>query len=264
MRKIVALILFAFAIVGVAHASSPQAYQDYLYQFDLYRQSYTDFGVAKNEYQKFKSLESQTAALDKTRLMLVQRDNLLRAYLLLLNEKLNETAGMIPTEKQLYQTLIRSEVTFLENHIKLIPSVGSLEDAVTVSKQLESHYLILQKSMRQTIIGISVGDVNALRREFDRVLGMAQALTNAARGTFTPQKQVTIDRWLLQITNKRSLYQQKIDSITSENAIWEASNGEEMNRKFLSLQQKIGASRQELLEASGFLTELVNTLRYVD
>lgn len=258
------LCIFLSLPLAKVRATSEQAYQDYIYQFDLYRQTYTDFSVAKNEYQKFKSLESQTNALTKTRLMLTQRDQLLRAYLLLLNEKLNENTGMGASEKLLYQTLIKNEVTFLENHVKLIPSVGSLEDATTVSKQLESHYMVLQKSMRQTIIGISLGNLAAIRKQFDEVTNLSQALVNFSRGSFTPEKQTTIDRWLLQITNKKSLYQQKIDSITSENSSWESSSIDEMNRKFVSLQQKTSSAWQELLEGSGFLTELVNTLRYID
>ncbi len=259
------ILLFVLtSLRGFTYASSDTAYQDYLYQFDLYRQTYTDFSVAKNEYQKFKSLESQTAALDKTKIMLAQRDNLLRAYLLLLNEKLNENTGMGASEKLLYQTLIRNEVTFLETHAKLIPSIGSLDDAGTISKQLESHYLILQKSMRQTIIGISVGKLTELKKQFDTAFSSAQTLINATRGAFTPEKQATMDRWVLQINNKKSLYQQKIDSINSNNSSWDTNSLDEMNRKFLGLQGNIASAKQELQEGSSFLGELVNTLKYQD
>ncbi len=269
MRKIFVLtivIFFGFFAHPSARilAASEQAYKDYQYQFDLYRQAYSDFQVAKNEYQKFKSLQSQTLALEKTKLMLAGRDNLLRAYLLLLNEKLNETTAMSGPERQQYQTIIKSEVTFLESHARLIPSIGSLDDAVTVSKQLESHYLILQRSMRQTIIGISVGSLSGLKQQFDQTTMVSQALINASRGTFSVEKQATIDRWILQISNKKSLYQQKIDSINSDNTSWETSNLDEMNRKLLSLQQKLSGAWQELLEGSSFLTELVNTMRYID
>jgi len=268
MRKaFLVLLILLFVLTSLRsfiYASSDTAYQDYLYQFDLYRQTYTDFQVAKNEYQKFKSLESQTAALDKTRIMLAQRDQLLRAYLFLLNEKLNENTGMGSSEKLLYQTLIRNEVAFLETHAKLIPSIGSLDDAGTISKQLESHYLILQKSMRQAIVGISVGKLTELRKQFDTTFATAQTLINATRGAFIPEKQATMDRWVLQINNKKSLYQQKIDSINSSNSSWDTNSLDEMNRKFLGLQGNVASAKQELQEGSSFLGELVNTLRYQD
>src|SRR3990167_2153444 len=144
-------ILSLFLLSSHISASSQQAHTDYLYQYDVYRQSYNDFKVAKNEYEKFKSLVSQTDALEQTKKMLAQRDVLLRSYLLLLNEKLNENKGLDGSDKTLYQTLIQNEVKFLESHANLIPAIGSIDDTVDVSKQLESHYNILQTSIRQTI-----------------------------------------------------------------------------------------------------------------
>src|SRR3972149_4862635 len=95
--KVMRFLPIVFLILLVPHvfASSQQAYQDYLFQFDIYRQKYSEFTVSKNEYLKSKTLTSQTTALEKTIAMLSFRDLLLRAYLLLLNEKLNEDRGLL-------------------------------------------------------------------------------------------------------------------------------------------------------------------------
>lgn len=246
------------------NASSQQAYQDYLYQFDLYRQTNTDFQVAKNEYLKFKSLTSQATALEKTKAMLSQRDELLRAYLFLLNEKLNEDRGLAATRKQLYQTLIANEVTFLNAHKDRMASIGSIEDTVNISKELESHYTILYASMRQTIIGIILGNLSVQAQRFDTIGTTAQVLVNTNRGAFTPQKQATIDRWLLQIANKRSLYQQKIEAINTTNNQLKSNYQEEIDRSFQAMQKDAGEAKQYLAEATGNLTELMNALRYQD
>ncbi|MEK7119839.1 MAG: hypothetical protein AAB889_04945 [Patescibacteria group bacterium] len=245
-------------------ATSQQAYQDYLYQFDLYRQTNTDFQVAKNEYLKFKSLTSQTTTLEKTKTMLSQRDELLRAYLFLLNEKLNEDRGLTATGKQLYQALIANEVTFLNAHKDRMTSIGSIEDTVNSSKELESHYTILYASMRQTIIGIILGNLSVHAQRFDTIGTTAQALVNTNRGAFTPQKQATIDRWLLQIANKRSLYQQKIEAINTTNNQLKSNYQEEIDRSFQAMQKDAGEAKQYLAEATGNLTELMNALRYQD
>lgn len=245
-------------------ASSQQAYQDYLFQFDLYRQKNNEFKVAKNEYEKFGSLTSQTAALEKTKLMLAQRDLLLRSYLLLLKEKLNEDRGLSTTEKQLYTRLIDNEIIFLVNHSRLVELIGSLEDANRTSKQLEDHYDILQASIRQTIGGISLGQLAIIAKSYDTALADARALMNTKRSIFSPQKQSTLDRWILQITNTRSLYQQKIDSITQENAQLIGFSIYEQDRTFRNIRKSIGEARQYLVEGSGFLGELVESLRYQD
>ena len=118
MKKITALLVlflltpFVFALS--VRATSSQAYQDYLYQFDLYRQKYNDFQVAKNTYEKFNTLESQSLALSSTKTMLQQRNTLLHAYLLYLYERVGEHGGITPSNKQLYQSLLANELAFLE------------------------------------------------------------------------------------------------------------------------------------------------------
>lgn len=259
------LLLFIFFSSGfIVYASSQQAYQDYLYQFDVYRQTYTDFQVAKNEYAKFKSLTSQSSALDKTKTMLSQRDQLLRAYLLLLNEKLNEDTGISTTTKQLYRSLITSEVTFLENHAKLVPSIGSIDDAERISEQLESHYSILQVSIRQILIGLSLGQLTILSTMYDKTLLDAQTQVQTNSSTFTPQKQETINRWLLQITNKKSLYQQKFDAISSANSLLHGNDIQNLERQYSDLTKSMNEARQYLKEGASFMTELVTALKYVD
>lgn len=264
MKERLLFILFVFIILFVPQisASSERAYQDYLYQFDVYRQKYSDFSIAKNEYEKFKSLTSQTTALEKSIAMLSQRDQLLRAYLLLLNEKLNEDRGLNDTEKTTYQTLIKNEISFLDAHSILVNSIGSLEDANDASRDLESHYTVLQASMRQTIIGISLGQLFILSRQFDTILADAKALLATNKGVFSPQKQATVDRWLLQIQNIRSLYQQKIDSITSQNAQIKGSSIDSQDELFRQLKKELAQARQYLVEATAFIGELTTALRY--
>ncbi|MBI3576880.1 hypothetical protein HY086_02500 [Candidatus Gottesmanbacteria bacterium] len=264
MVKFLAPLVLFVLFVPLVLATSSQAYKDYLYQFDVYRTKYADFQVAKNEYLKFKTLTSQTTALDKTKQMMAQRDQLLRAYLLLLNEKLNENAGMADTERNTYQTYIRNEVAFLEGHSKLVESIGTLEDAQETSRDLESHYAVLQASIRQTISGISLGDLSRLAKSFDITLADAKALVTTNRGIFTPEKQATLDRWVLQITNVRSLYQQKVDTMRSLAEQLRGTSIEEQNQRFATIKRGVGEARQYLLDGSGFLGELTTALKYQD
>ncbi len=270
MRRLAALaiILFlALSVRGVLHpvqATSERAYQDYLYQFDVYRQRYSEFQIAKNEYQKFNTLTAQASAVDKTRLMLAQRDQFLRAYLLLLKEKMDETPAMSGSDKQTYVTLINNEVSFLENHSLLVPSVNSIEDAKRVSGDLENHYLVLHRAIRQTIIGISLGQLTGLIQDYDIALTNSRNLLSANPGAFTLEKQATIDRWVLQITNKRTLFQKKFDQIVATNNTLRTSSIQELNQKFGDMQRLVGEARQEVIDGSSYMKELVNTLRYKD
>jgi len=265
MRKFlpwVFVLLFTFLGVTVVRASSTQAYQDYLYQFNTYRSTYNEFKIAKNEYEKFQTLTSQTTALDKTKVMLGARNTLLQSYLTLLNEKLNENTGLAPSEKNLYQSLIANEITFLDSQTQLIPSVGSLGDAQSVSSKLESHYSILQISVRQAIIAISMGDLASFAASYDTATHDALSLINANRSILSSDKQSVIDRWMLQVANKRSIYQQKVDAIQSASTQLKATSADELERQVAKIQKDIGEAKQYLSEGSAFLGELANALRY--
>lgn len=255
---LVLLVLF----VPQSKATSERAYQDYLYQFDLYRQKYSAFAIAKNEYEKFKSLASQTTALTNTSAMLAQRDQLLRAYLLLLNEKLTEDRGLGETQKSTYLTLSTNEIRFLDKHSSLVGSIGSLEDAQNVSRDLESHYTVLQTSIRQTIIGISLGQLAFLARQYDQELADINALITRNRSIFSSQKIATVDRWLLQIANIRSLYQQKIDEVTAKNAQLYGYSIDTLNDKLFAYKKDLGQAKQYLREGNGFMGELIEVIKY--
>lgn len=265
---VVALIIAFFAIGAMRHATvtadSQKAYQDYLFQADLYRKTLSEFTIAKNEYEKFKSLASETLALDKTKRMLAQRDRLLRSYLLLLTEKLIENPGLVSSTRNLYISLVGNELAFLERHSELVPSINSLGDAQTVSQQLESHDNILQVSIEQTITALILGNLNSLAVSYDQVVTQAQNLMSIKRDSLPPTKRETVDRWLLQIQSKRSLYQQKVDTIAKKNTALTGADSYELDRQSVEIQQEALGAKQYLSEGASYLGELVTAFKYED
>lgn len=244
------------------HAASTTAYKDYLYQYDQYRTKQNNFKVARTEYLKYKTLLSETTALDTVKSMLTQQDQLLRSYLLFLVEKLTENTGLSSTDKNLYQTLMQNEVTFLQTHAALVPSIGSLSDAVTVAKQLESHYLVLQIAIRQTIIALGQGDLTALHTKFTTTYTPLTALARSGAAGFSAEKQSTIERWILQIDNKQSLFTQKMNQITTANSQIKGTTEDEMNARFVAVQKNLAEAKQYLIEANSYMQELITLLQY--
>jgi len=265
LARIVILSFFLGAAVRPVLATYEQAYQDYLFQFDSYRQRNSEFQVAKNEYEKFKTLTSQATALEKTKIMLSQRDQLLRSYLIVLLEKLNDpNSGLQATLKGQYQTILTNEIVFLETHAQRITSIGSLEDAEDVSGELESHYGVLQASIRQILVGLSLGQLAIVAKHYDDQLARARTLMATYGNTMSLGKQETVNRWLLQIATKRNFYQQKIDAITVSNAQLSATDEEELDTQFNAINRSIGEARQYLVEGASFLIEFKNALKYAN
>lgn len=265
MRRIAA-VLILFTVLLTRHvrvfASSESAYRDYLYQYDVYRQKYNDFKISKNEYDKFKTLTSKTHAIDKTRQMLESRDTLLKSYLMFLNEKINENKGMSATDKALYQGYIKSEVDFLNAQVLLVPSIGSINDALDVSKQLESHYDILITSINQTIVGLTLGDLADMASQYDYATSLATVLVDTNRMKL-PQGKITIsDRWLLSIKNKRTLFQQKINSVSLKNSGLKSTDVNDRERIVSEMMNTLSEAKTDLMEGTSYIGELLTELKY--
>lgn len=263
-RIVIALFSFSILFFGTfpAYASSETAYADYLFQFDQYRQNYTDFQIARNEYLKFKSLASETAAIEKTQEMMASRAQLLRAYLLLLNEKLKETTTLSESERDFYFDSIQTENSFLENHAVFVNSIDTIDDLVKASKQLEDRYKVLQSTMRQTVLMLNLARLRILSDEYVSRLQDAKNLVDEAKKELNSEQTATLDRWLLQIGNKRTLYLQKQDQIVQGITGLKGSNTQQLDKQYQETTKKLTEAHQELKAGTAFMAELANAMKY--
>jgi len=262
MKKVLFIFFLAFFFPLKIFASSQTAYQEYLIEYDVYRTALTDFKVARTEYLKYKTLASQQTALEKTKTMLTSRSQLLLNYLSVLNEKLNESTAMTPSNKSLYQTLITNETQFLKNHIGLMRSIGSLTDAENVSQQLTSHYAILQSNTYQTIVGLKMAELNALDTTYYDLLTKNYTFLQTNRSSYTTERLTILDRWLLQIQNKRDLFKQKTDEIIKENSVLKSSSSTEIVASYQRIVKLLSEAKQYLTEGTSYIQELTTSLQY--
>ena len=105
-----------------------KAYEDYLYNLNLYRDSYHEFATAKEQYASYKTLTSKTLLLEQTINMLQKRDEALKTYLTALRLNLAETTGILNYEQNLLYLELDNQIAWLNNHKETVPSVASLED----------------------------------------------------------------------------------------------------------------------------------------
>ncbi len=197
--------------------------------------------------------------------MLSQRDLLLRAYLIYLLERVGEAAGMTPTAKQLYRSLLTDELAFLETQSGLVSSINSIDDAVTTSEQLENRYPVVQATVRQIIAGLSLAQLTVIAQNFDRQVTAAQAIFSQNAAVLSADKRATIISWTQQIINKQSLYQQKINEVNAAVAdLANSSDATDLDQKFTGVTTKIGEAKQYLSDAIANLGEVANALQYAD
>ncbi len=265
MRKLAGIIIFILFLLALpqagANASSDQAYRDYQFQYDLYRQRVNDYRIAYTQYQQYRSLASQQDAIEKVRLLLAQRAHAAKTYFLFLNEKLSENPGLLATDVSFQRTTISNQIRYMDEFAVLAPSVASLEDATRISEPFVNNYEKMQSSYRQIIVTLELGYLNYFAKRFDEIAVHAQSLVAASRAESLPQKQAVLDRWILSLTNKHTLYEQKASAIRL--GIPKITGDlQEQDRVFLELQTTIGAARQDIVEAASYLKEIETALMY--
>ena len=110
----------------------------------------------------------------------------------------------------------------------------------------------MQSAFRQVIIATQLGYLRYYAKKFDAVATSAQALINASRSANTDSKRSTLDRWILALSNKRTLHQQKVDGIRI-GAFKLTGDVADQDRKFTLLLQDLYDARQYLVEGASFL-----------
>lgn len=265
MRRLLPVLLLLLAIpflfARATFASSSQAYQDYGFQFDQYRQKLSDFQVAYKQYQQFNSLSSQQDAIDKVKLLLAQRNQVAKTYFLFLNEKLNENPGLGTSDALPYRTLLTNQIGLLDQNTAQSSSIGSLDDASKISTLFIKNYNAMQSAYRQTILGLDLGYLQYFGSQFDAAASRAQSLIAANKGDASPEKQATLDRWLLALSNKHSLFEQQATTIRTALTKFEG-DVEEQDRQFTTIQKTMTQAKQNLVEGTSYLGEVESALQY--
>ncbi len=265
MRRFLPLVILLVAGISLwrtpVQASSPQAYQDFNYQFDQYRQKLSDFQAAYTQYKQFNSLTAQQDALDKVKALLAQRNMVAKTYFLFLNEKLNENPGLGSADTAGYRTAITNQIGLLDQNTVQSQTIGTLADAATVSTAFIKNYNAMQAAYRQTIVGINLGYLQYFGSKFDAAAASAQTLIAASRGDSSPEKQATMDRWMLNLSNQHSLFTEKI--VLIQKALPGIKGDvQEQDRQLATIQKTMLAARQDLIEGASYLGELQDALHY--
>lgn len=210
MRKFLFVLpifmFFLFPSLSLADYDSATKSYDSIY--DSYRLVYQSYTQAKNSFLKYKTLNSQSEALDKTKIFLKSRDDTLMAYYTVLREKLTIAEGMMSYDKILKQNLLDFRIAQFAKHKESIDALASLEDAVTKNKEIESLKDILLNETSQIIGLILIGKV---QNEGNSLGNTIQDLTSVINSM--KQKNVNmekLERWLLDTNYKFELGNNKI------------------------------------------------------
>jgi len=168
MKKAALLItLLGFLVVApkarAQDFDSEKAYQDYVYNLGIYRDTYSDYEKAKEFYLKNKTLTLKEEARKKTLAMLASRDELERVYLSAIRMRLLETKVPAPDK-------LDSEIEWYKTHRQSYKDSDPLEDLFGKSKESEARYKTdTSVVIYNSLFGITLGEVGNLRVEQENI-----------------------------------------------------------------------------------------------
>jgi hypothetical protein len=87
---LITLLFFVFSIFVLrSQVRAERQLDDYLFQYEKYREKHDEFIAARDKYLKYKTLATRDQAVTITKEIAFQRDEVLRTYLILLRKRIN-------------------------------------------------------------------------------------------------------------------------------------------------------------------------------
>src|SRR3989304_259492 len=174
MRLLPVSVVFAF-VVGLFFAAPAfsqedkltyeRAYQDYTYNYDIYRRANSEYESFRLQYIQYKTLTAQENAREATVRMLQARDETVKTYLTALRTRLSEAGGILDDKRGSLNSQIDASVLWFSDHKDKIPSAGSLDDLVKDSDEAAEYFLEKEYMLYDSLVTISIGKIAFIREK---------------------------------------------------------------------------------------------------
>lgn len=239
-----------------------RALQDYLYQFDQYRQAYKDYQVAKSQYQTYQTLTAETIALEQTIKMLQVRDEVIATYLTALRLRLAEKTKVGSSRLNALYLQLDEEIIWFREHKENLTSAGSIPDLLSLSKQTEDRYKNTEILIYHSLVEIFLYQEGLIHSQIFFVISELEAKINVIRES--GDKDVgRIERWLLEAKNRKVRSDEKLTEAQSLEISRRSDSNlrrQNYNRIIYLLEQ----SHQYLKETNQSLSEIIREIKRGD
>ena len=280
MKKAWRLILVALFLISSSvwstHAQEPaptetetprefnygQALQDYVYNFNLYRQAHKDYLIARSQYKTYQTLTAETVALEQTIKMLQARDETIATFLTALRLRLAEKTNVGSSRLNVLYLRLDEEVSWYRDHAKSLTSAGSIPDLLKLSQQTEEHYSNTEAMIYESLLEIYFYQESLLHTRLQSVIDELEMMIGQIREAGDKDTGRT-ERWLLESKNRKTRSEEKLteargmDFFQKEKS---ASKRQQYNRIIYLLEQ----SHQYLKETNANLLEIVMEVKRGD
>ena len=272
MKLLPISVVFAF-VVGLFFAAPAfsqedkltyeRAYQDYTYNYDIYRRANSEYESFRLQYIQYKTLTAQENAREATVRMLQARDEVVKTYLTALRTRLSETGGIMDDKRNALYSEIDASVLWFSGHKDKIPSAGTLEDLVKDSDEARDYYRKNEYELYDALVTISIGKIASIREKQENALSEIKAKVAEIRANGDKDTGV-LERWILDTENKIARSREKEFEALDLMPKLKGSGDKINTDKYDDVLFKLSESLQYLKDANSYMKEIVNEIKFED
>ncbi len=263
------LVLVSLLLSLATHPVSAQdltfdrAYQDYLYNYDLYKKARDEYEVARLNYLSSMTLDSKSKAETATLKMLLARDDVVITHLTLLRKAISDTVGISDSDKGSFYSQIDTEVDWYKTHKQGLPSAATLENMVAESQKAKDRFKSVTELLMYNALGRrETGKLDGFRDRISKIIADINSKLGEIRqnGDKSTQK---AERWLLETDLRVTRSSQKEDAAKVVLIKLKDIFGDRLSG-FSDFQNLVIESNQFLKEANSYLKEVIKEIKTAD
>jgi len=272
MKKVLIMIFAVVISVGLflvknTYAADEltyqRAYEDYVYNMNLYRTVYSDYQLARSQYLQSKTLNYQSNAQEKTVKLLQTRDDVVITYLTALRMNLSEVQGISDSNRNIYFNQIDSDVSWFQNHKDNIPSAGTLEDLVGDSNKASEHYSTTTSLVYKSLAAASLGRVvNLTQKQKDIISALTDKINQISQSGDKDTSKA--ERWLIETNNRITRNEEKISQAQASLDLITPDKPKDQLKYYNDAVFRIQEAKQFLKEANDYIKEIIKELKTAD
>jgi hypothetical protein len=209
MAKFLIISIFIFVIV-VTPVKAQRVVEDYIYQYEKYGKVYDNFKLSRDKYKTYDVLSSRNEAVEAARALILQRNQVLRTWLLALKNKVRNTPGVVEVDGGLFGQMDR-QIVWLEENSEEISSLQtpSFEDLFVLSDRVEEKEAEFMRSGYQTLAEVLLGKIRTLNSES---VALTTLLSEEISKSENATRAAELDLWLKEVRVKNYLAGKEIEA----------------------------------------------------
>ena len=260
-KKKLILLFTVYCLLFTKFAFAFREMEDYLFQYEKYREIYDQFTVSRDKFLKYEILSVREQAIEALKKLLLQRNQTLRTYFLVLKYKLRNTPGVVGN--QIDDNLIGQldkKIIWFEEESEEVENFSnpSLNDLFILSDRIEAKEKEFVQIAYQSLGEVILGKIRSLQQES---VAITTLLKDEVSESESATQSAQLNLWLKEVDVKNYLARKEIEA--AEINLWNLRGTRglvQMKIHFNNLKIDTEDARIQLKQAYSFQDEIYSAL----